>query len=69
MGYEVCSKCIKTETALTKTEMNNKWTINFLQNSPLDIQQIYSSELFISRNTSEIPLFDMVWNHVGVFFF
>ena len=26
-------KCIKTETVLTKTEMNHEWNINFLLNS------------------------------------
>ena len=36
-------KVSRYETVFTKTEMNNKSNINFLQNSPLSIQHTYSS--------------------------
>ena len=34
---EVCSKSIKSEAIFTKTEMNNKWNVNFPQKCPLHI--------------------------------
>ena len=40
--YEECSKSIDTETLFTKKVVNYEWSINFLQNSPLGIQHIYS---------------------------
>ena len=43
-------------TELTKTEMNNKWNVNFLQNNPFSIQHIYSSEFSVGRSTSETSL-------------
>ena len=53
--YRGCSKNIKIEAVFTKTEMKNEWTINFLQNSPLNIQHTYTSEFSISHRTSETP--------------
>ena len=38
----VCSKTNVTEVIFTHIEMDNKWTINFPPNSPLDIQQAVS---------------------------
>ena len=35
--YKVCSKSIKMEAVLTKTEINNEWNINFLQNNSFSI--------------------------------
>ena len=31
--YEVCWKSIETEAVFTKTEMNNEWNVDFLQNT------------------------------------
>ena len=42
--YEVCPKSIETEAVFTKREINNERKVNFLQNSPKSIEQIYSSE-------------------------
>ena len=35
--YEVCTNGIQTKAIFTKTEMNNKWNVHFLQS--LDFQQ------------------------------
>ena len=35
--YKVCSKNIKSEAVFTKTEMNNDWNVNFIQESHLGI--------------------------------
>ena len=43
------SKSIKTEAIFTKTEMNNEWKINFLQNSPLGMQHIFPAVSFLLK--------------------
>ena len=53
--YEVCSKIIKTEAVFIKREMNDEWNVNFLQNSSLDIQLVYSNVFSIYWSTSETP--------------
>ena len=40
--------------------MNKEQNVNFIQNSPLDIKQTYSSEFFIGQSTSKISIFSMV---------
>ena len=50
-----CLKTIETKVLFTKTQMNNEWNINFQQNSPLNIQRIYSSKFSICQST---PFFD-----------
>ena len=47
------SKSVETEVVFTKTEMNNKWNINFLQNSPFNI---FIQVFFIGQITSETSL-------------
>ena len=47
---------IETEALCNKREMKNEWKINFLKNSSLSIQHIYSREFSNGRNTSEILL-------------
>ena len=53
---QVCSKSIEIETVFTKTEMNNEWNVNFLQNSYLGIQHAYFIKFSIGWSTSETPL-------------
>ena len=38
------------KTVFTNTEINNEWSVNFLQNSLLDIQ--YTIEFSIGRSTA-----------------
>ena len=52
----VCSERLKTEGIFTNIEMNNKWNVNFLQNSPLGIQCTYSSEFSTVQSNSEIQV-------------
>ena len=47
-------KNIKIEAAYTKKRTINE-AFNFYQNSPLGIQNAYSSKFFIGRSTSEVP--------------
>ena len=35
--WGLCSKTIKTQAVFTNIEMNNKWNIDFIQNSLLGI--------------------------------
>ena len=53
------------EALFTKTEMNNERNLNFLQNSPLYIQQPYSSEDSIIQNTFETFL--SIWYEIASF--
>ena len=53
LWYKVCSKGFQTEAVFNKTEMNNKWQFNFLQNTPFSFSKIISANF---------PL-------VGIFFF
>ena len=45
----VCHKIQPTN----QLEMNNRWNVNFLRNSFLDIRYRYSSKVFIGRKASE----------------
>ena len=58
--YQVCQNNMKTEAVFAKTKMNNKWKVNFLQNSSLSIQYIYSFEVFIETYLE--LFFDLVWS-------
>ena len=53
---KVYSKSIETVVIFTKTEMKKFWNINFLLNSPIVIQNTYSSEFSIGWSTTETPL-------------
>ena len=53
---KVCSKSVETEAVLSKTQMNNEWNINFLQNRSFGIQYTYSSEFSVGQKTSETQL-------------
>ena len=57
--YVLFSNCIETDAVFSKTEMNNEWKVNFLQNTELGIQYTYSSKSYISHYTSKTSLF--VW--------
>ena len=51
----MCWKTIEIEDVFTKTEMNNEWNVNFLQNSPLGIQHIcYIQHPFMGYSRSKI---------------
>ena len=43
--YKVSLKSIKMEAVFTMAEMNKEWSINFLQNHPLDIEPTYSNKI------------------------
>ena len=64
----MCSKGVETENLFTKVEMNNDWNINFLQDSPLDIQHTYFSEFSISQSTFETPLLMLYESSLSYFF-
>ena len=55
-SYKLCFTSIQTEAVFTNTEMNNEWNINFFQNSPLGIQQNYSSNFSTTWSTQRISL-------------
>ena len=46
MQYEICSTSIETESVFANIEVNNKWSVNFIQNSRFGIQRNYSSDFF-----------------------
>ena len=49
-------------------KMNNEWNIDFLQNSPLGIQNIHSSEFSISQSISETPIL-ILYEVLAIYFF
>ena len=63
--YKMCSIIIQTEAVFTKTEINNKWKVRFLQISSLEIQLPYSSEFSIGQSTT----FDMVLSFLVLWMF
>ena len=62
-SYAVYSESIETEAVFIKSEMNNEWNINFLQNSSPGTQHTYSSEFSIGWNTSKTPL--LTWYFIS----
>ena len=53
---EMWSKIIKIGSVFTKSEMNNEWNINFLQNNLLSIQQSYYWECLFGKWTTDTSL-------------
>ena len=55
--YEMYSNNIKTEAVFTMKEMNNKWNINFLQNSPFSFNLL--NNFSTGWSTTETSL--LIW--------
>ena len=58
---------VETEAVFIKREMDNEGKVNFLQNSPIDIQCIYSNKFSIGKNTSEtllLILFETLYSYI-----
>ena len=52
------SKSIETKAVFTKTEVNNKWNVDFIQNDDLVIQHTYSSTFPLVT----APLKFLIWH-------
>ena len=48
--YKTCSKSIETGAVCTKTDMNNKLNVNFLQNTRF-VQKVLRLGLYLLRQT------------------
>ena len=68
-NYVECLKIIETEAVFDKTEINDEWNINFLQNSTPSIQHIHFSEFIIDWSTFETFLFYIVRRCAVIFLF
>ena len=54
LTYKAILQMYQDWNLFAKTEMNNEWNVNFLQNTPL--HHTYSNESHIGQSTSEISL-------------
>ena len=63
LKYEVFSEYISPEAVFTKTEMNNEWNVDFLQNTRY-FQNISISKLYLPRQKwtmNETSIFFKIW--------